>query len=40
LTVLPCPTPNCENELKAFGPDTVDVVMLVVVPDVCTVVAV
>jgi len=32
---LPCPTLNCENELKALAPDTVDVVTLVTLPEVC-----
>ncbi|MHC2281565.1 hypothetical protein ACVME8_008208 [Bradyrhizobium diazoefficiens] len=35
LTVLPCPTLNCENELKALLPETVDVVTLVTPPEVC-----
>ena len=34
LTVLPFPTLNCENELKALVPETVDVVTLVTLPDV------
>src|SRR3954453_16195445 len=34
LTVLPCSTLNCENELKALVPETVDVVTVVTLPDV------
>ena len=37
---MPCPTPNCENELKALAPETVEVVTLVTLPDVVTAVAV
>jgi hypothetical protein len=40
LTVLPCPTPNCEKELKALAPDTVVVVTLLTLPDDCTLVCV
>ena len=36
FTVLPCPTLNCENELKALLPETVDVVTLVTLPEVCS----
>ena len=40
LVVLPAPTLNCENELKAFWPAIVLVVTLVTLPFVVTVVAV
>src|SRR4051812_45761539 len=40
LTVLPCPTLKCEKELNAFAPRSVDVLILVVAPFICTLVSV